>query len=148
MIYILYAIMKKKIFSLGLWAIFGIALFTLFVAIRNSFTSTTTAQTISNFSGMAARGRWPWTWMMMPGGTGNRDVGVQGIAQKLWISTGELQTQLDNGKTMAEIMKEYGATISWSIQQKPTASWSVMSAKEILNSDSSWMGVPSDVTNP
>lgn len=143
-LYIFYAIMKKKIFSLSVWTIFGIALFAFFVMIKNSYM----APTIDNFSQIAARGMRNWTWQTIRAETWNIAMWLQGIAQQLWISTGELQTQLDNGKTMVEIMKEHGATISWSIQQKPTTSWSVMSAKEILNSDSSWMGVPSDVTNP
>ena len=136
--------MKKKIFSLSIWAIFGIALFAFFVIIKKLYTT----PTIDNFSQIAARGMKNRTWQAMRDGTWNTTMRLQGIAQQLWISTGELQNQLDNGKTMTEIMGEYGTTRSWAIQQQKSSSWFSMSAKDILNADLSWTNTASDIAHP
>jgi hypothetical protein len=116
--------MKKKVFSWILGMIVAIVIFWTIVTISNSnnskFESTQPVRWDSNMTWKVRQG-----WNQSSGDNVNRknDILINNdISEKLWMTQEEIEKELDDGKTMRDLMEEKGINM-----------WEMMWARENLN---------------
>lgn len=122
--------MKNKIFSLWLWIIVWIVLFSCYVLIKNIFSDGTSTRSITTLAWTG----WPGPMIHGTGDISSNHNRLDMLSKQLGISTWDIQAQLDSGVTLQEIIDSHQMG-SGAKKSPTTRSGSDMSAEEILTSE-------------